>query len=78
MASQKSHGKDDTDKVVLGELHSRENARFLRAMPTFKLDEVLPHRLASLLDELRRAEDKKRAGADQSGALGAASGPQRQ
>jgi hypothetical protein len=77
MASQKSHGKDATGKVILGELHSRENARFLRSMPAFKLDEALPLRLAGLLDDLRRAEDTQRVGGDQSGALGAASGPQR-
>jgi hypothetical protein len=77
MASQESHSEDDTERVIRREMRSKENARFLRSMPTFKLDEALPKRLASLMDDLRRAEGSRRVGGNQSGALGAASGPQR-
>lgn len=77
MASGESHDKDDNRKVVLRELRSKENARFLGGIPTFKLETSLPDRLRALLDDLSRAENDRQAGGDQSGALGAASGPQR-
>jgi hypothetical protein len=77
MASRESHKEDDTERVIRREMRSKENARFLRSIPTFRLDEALPTRLASLMDDLRRAEGGRRVGGDQSGALGAASGPQR-
>jgi hypothetical protein len=77
MASRKSGGEDDTERVVRRELRSKENSRFLRAMPAFQLDASLPPRLASLLEDLSRAETDQRAGGNQSGALGATSGPQR-
>jgi hypothetical protein len=77
MASGESHDKDDNRRVVLRELHSKENARFLRGIPTFKLEESLPDRPRALLDDLSCVENERQAGGDQSGALGAASGPQR-
>ncbi|MFN3546736.1 MAG: hypothetical protein ACK4U0_04535 [Mesorhizobium sp.] len=77
MASGESHDKDDNRKVVLRELRSKENARFLRGIPAFKLEDALPSRLRALLDDLSRAENDRQAGGDQSGALGATSGPQR-
>ncbi len=77
MASPKSHDGESAETAVRREIRSTENARFLRAMPNFKLDDVLPQRLASLLADLSRAENGRQAGVDQSGALGAASGPQR-
>ncbi|MBS4020200.1 MAG: hypothetical protein KGZ68_18410 [Dechloromonas sp.] len=77
MASRANRNEDDTEGVIRRELHSKENARFLRSMPAFRLDETLPGRLASLMDELRHAERGGWAGGNQSGALGAASGPQR-
>lgn len=77
MASPKSHGEEEAEKAVRREIRSKDNARFLRSMPTFKHDDVLPQRLASLLADLSRAESGRQAGVDQSGALGAASGPQR-
>ena len=77
MALGESHGKHDDRKIVLRELRSKENARFLLGIPTFKLEESLPDRLRALLDDLSRVENDRQAGGDQSGALGAASGPQR-
>jgi hypothetical protein len=77
MASGESHDKDDNHRVVLREMRSKENARFLHRFPAFKIDEALPDRFVSLLDELSRAEDGQRVGGNLSGALGAASGPQR-
>ncbi|RST84662.1 hypothetical protein EJC49_19635 [Aquibium carbonis] len=77
MASRKSHEEEAAEKAVRQEIRSKDNARYLQSMPNFKLEDVLPQRLASLLADLSRAENGRQAGVDQSGALGAASGPQR-
>ena len=77
MASGESHDKDDSQNVVLREMRSKENARFLHGISAFKLEDALPGGLKALLDDLSRAENGRQAGGDQSGALGATSGPQR-
>jgi hypothetical protein len=73
MASQEGHDGDDMHDVVMREMRSKENARFLRRMPAFKLPDDLPRRLSGLLEDLERAE----RGAARSQAGGAATGAQR-
>lgn len=77
MAPGNSQRKDDAAHLVLRQIRATENVKFLRRMPTFKMSERLPERLNGMLDDLERAERRFRAGGNQSGALGAASGPQR-
>jgi hypothetical protein len=70
MASREGQNGDDLHNVVMREMRSKENARFLRRLPTFKLPDGLPQRLTALLDDLERVEH----GSARQGAYGTASG----
>ena len=76
MAPQESRNEDDTERVIRREMRSKENGSFLRSMPPFKLDDALPRRLASLMDDLRAVESGRRAGGNRSGALDVTSSAQ--
>ncbi len=76
MASREGHDGDDMPRIMMRELHSKENARFLRRMPAFRLPEGLPRRLTSLLDDLDRVEHGHPASRGP-GAYGAAGAQQR-
>ncbi|WP_187969362.1 hypothetical protein [Aquibium microcysteis] len=67
MAPRESRKEDNAGRMIRRELHSKENARFLHSLPTFKLDGGLPKRLTSLLDDLRLAESSRGVGGNSSG-----------
>jgi hypothetical protein len=43
-------------RLIRREIRSKSNARFLRGMPHFKVEQELPQRLRALLAQLERAE----------------------
>lgn len=77
MVSRESRSEEDPGMVIRREMRSKENARFLRSMPSFRLDEALPARLASLMDDLRQAESGPRAGNNRCATAAPASMPRR-
>ncbi|BCH20811.1 hypothetical protein MesoLjLc_05690 [Mesorhizobium sp. L-8-10] len=58
----RSNGNQPTriSAQIRRQIGTAENKRFLRAMPLFKVDPELPETLDHLLDELDRAEKRKR------------------
>lgn len=58
----RSNGNQPTQlsAQIRRQIGTADNKRFLRAMPLFKVDRELPKDLDHLLDELDRAEKRKR------------------
>lgn len=69
MVSRKSRTEEDPGMVIRRELRSKENARFLRSMPSFRLDETLPTRFVALMDDLRQIESETRTGGNRFAAV---------
>lgn len=59
MRTEESKERNAPERLLLRELRSPQNARFLRAMPAFRMDADIPASMANLLDRLDEAEDMR-------------------
>jgi hypothetical protein len=58
MRIEESEERKGASRLLLRELRSPQNARYLRALHPFRLDEEVPDMFGSLLDQLDEAESR--------------------
>lgn len=56
MAPREEADREETSRLLMRELRSAQNTRFLRAMPGFRVDGDTPDRFAMLLERMERQE----------------------
>ncbi len=61
MSRSNGNQPTQTSAEIRRQIGTADNKRFLRAMPLFKVDPKLPEKLEHLLDEIDRAEHRKRS-----------------
>lgn len=64
MRTEESEDRKGSGRLLLRELRSPHNARYLRALPPFRLDDGVPDMLGNLLEQLEEAETRGGAQGD--------------
>lgn len=58
MRTEESEDRRGAGRLLLRELRSPQNARYLRGLHPFRLDDEVPDMFGDLLDQLDRAESR--------------------